>query len=78
VKRRDANGFDTLADLGFAALPTRHRRTPRAAGCISTSTRPKHREIRNTTGDRGRGIGRGLDWRGTGGHVVVPSPNGGY
>jgi Bifunctional DNA primase/polymerase, N-terminal len=35
-------------------------------------------DIRNTSGKRGRGIGPGLDWRGTGGYVIAPSSSGGY
>jgi hypothetical protein len=36
--------------------------------------RTRLREIRNTGGARGRGIGPGLDWQGAGGYVIVPSP----
>lgn len=39
---------------------------------------PEHVEIRNTEGAEGRGIGPGLDWRGEGGYVIVPSPGSGY
>ena len=39
---------------------------------------PDHVEIRNTEGAEGRGIGSGLDWRGEGGYVIVPSPGSGY
>jgi hypothetical protein len=35
-------------------------------------------EIGCTEGDKGRGIGLGLDWRGRGGYVIVPSPGSGY
>lgn len=78
VKRRDANGLDTLADLAFAALPDTPLPHTASGGLHLYFDLPKHREISNTIGDRGRGIGRGLDWRGMGGYVVVPSPNDGY
>src|ERR1700755_793 len=34
--------------------------------------------LRNTVGERGRGIGPGLDWRGLGGYVIVPAKGTGY
>src|SRR5262249_10527043 len=34
--------------------------------------------LRNTAGARGRGIGPGLDWRGDGGYVIMPSAGSGY
>jgi hypothetical protein len=76
-KRADANGFDTLAELGHAILPD----TPMvhtASGGLHAYFDPADREIRNTAGKRGRGIGPGLDVRGDGGYVVVPSPGSGY
>jgi hypothetical protein len=77
IKRPEANGYDTLDDLGFGILPN----TP----MVHTSSGGLHlylalpvEPIRNTQGSRGRGIGPGLDWRGEGGYVIVPSPGGGY
>jgi hypothetical protein len=70
-------GFETLAGLGFATLPT----TP----TVITPGGGKHLyfavpdpPIRNTTGERRRGIGPGLDWRGAGGYVILPAPGTGY
>ena len=34
--------------------------------------------IRGTVGLKGRGIGRGLDWRASGNYAIVPSPGSGY
>jgi putative DNA primase/helicase len=77
VKRADQNGFDTLADLGHAILPdTPLAHTP--SGGLHIYFRTPAEEMRNTAGDKGRGIGRGLDWRGQGGYVCVPSPGSGY
>jgi hypothetical protein len=77
VKRPEANGYDTLDDLGFGVLPD----TP----MVHTSSGGLHlyfalpaEPIRNTQGSRGRGIGPGLDWRGEGGYVIVPSRGSGY
>jgi hypothetical protein len=39
---------------------------------------PEHVDISCTGGDRGRGIGPGLDWRGNGGYVIAPAPGTGY
>jgi hypothetical protein len=77
VKRPAANGFDTLADLGFAILPE----TPiahTASGGLHLHFAVPTPTIRNTGGSRGRGIGPGLDWRGIGGYVILPSPGSGY
>ena len=64
------NGYDTFAvDFGFVAWPeTPTDRNPRSGGAHLWFADPEGR-IRNTEGKRGRGIGRGLDWRGTGGYV---------
>ena len=77
VKHADRNGFDTLAAFAFAILP----QTPMvhtASGGLHLYFDPAGREIRNTEGKRGRGIGPGLDWRGGGGYVILPSPGSGY
>jgi hypothetical protein len=77
VKRADQNGFDTLAELGHAILPdTPMVHTPSSG--LHIYFRTPARELRNTTGNKGRGIGRGLDWRGQGGYVCVPSPGSRY
>jgi putative DNA primase/helicase len=78
IKRPEANGFDTLATLGFAILPdTPMTHTP-SGGLHLYFAAPDHPPIRNTNGVKGRGIGLGLDWRGEGGYVIVPSEGSGY
>jgi putative DNA primase/helicase len=57
-------GFDTLADLGFAILPDTPTVYTASGGLHLYFESPDHPEIRNTAGNRGRGIGPGLDWRG--------------
>ena len=77
VKKPDANGYDTLDALGYGVLPN----TPLAhtsTGGLHIYFAPPATEIRNTAGQRGRGIGPGLDWRGEGGYIIVPSPGSGY
>jgi hypothetical protein len=78
VRDDRANGFDTLDALGVAILP----HTPMvhtASGGLHLHFRPPDRvDLRNTAGERGSGIGPGLDWRGDGGYVIAPSPGGGY
>jgi hypothetical protein len=78
VKRLDANGFDSLADLGHAILPQTPMVHTASGGLHVYFERPGHLEIRNTAGRHGAGIGPGLDWRGEGGYVIVPSPDSGY
>ena len=69
------NGFDTLADLGRSNLPLTPIAHTRSGGvhvyfaCIAI-------EIRNSEGEHGLGVG--LDVRGEGGFVIIPSPNSGY
>jgi Bifunctional DNA primase/polymerase, N-terminal len=77
VKNPRANGFDTLSELGFAILPD----TPMAhtsSGGLHLHFAVPTPPIGNTCGHRGRGIGDGLDWRGIGGYVILPSPGSGY
>jgi hypothetical protein len=75
--KHGVNGFDTLARLGYASLPvTRQVRTQN--GGLHLHFAMPALEIRNTNGAHGRGIGPGLDWRGEGGYVILPSPVGSY
>jgi hypothetical protein len=78
VKHANANGFDTLAELGFAILPeTPISHTP--SGGVNLLFTAGEREFRNTDGARGyRGIGPGLDWRAWGGACAMPTPGTGY
>jgi len=78
VKRPDALGYDTLDELGFGILPDTPMAHTASSGLHLYFRPPADREIRNTGGARGRGIGPGLDWRGEGGYVIVPSPGSGY
>jgi len=78
VKRPESNGFDTLADVGFAILPNTPMAHTTSGGLHVYFARPADIEIGCTQGEKGRGIGRGLDWRATGGYVIVPSPGSGY
>ncbi len=76
VKDPAAYGFDTLADLGLAILPSTPLAHTASGGlhvyfAINTAV-----EIRNSAGRKGLGLG--LDVRGDGGFVVLPSPGSGY
>jgi hypothetical protein len=73
VKDEKANGFDTLADLGHGILPD----TPMAhtaSGGLHIYFNAGDRELRNSIGK----IGPGLDIRGDGGYVILPSGGSGY
>jgi hypothetical protein len=78
VKYPDRHGFDTLDALGFAALPETPMAHTASGGLHLHFALPLDVEIGCTEGDKGRGIGLGLDWRGRGGYVIVPSPGSGY
>jgi len=78
VKHAAANGFDTLADLGYAILPDTPMVHTRSGGLHLYFDSTGSPEIHNTGGARGRGIGSGLDRRGQGGYVILPSPKSGY
>src|SRR6516165_11242583 len=70
-------GFDTLVDKGeplWWATPTVITPSGGAHAYFRVPSPP----IRNTNGQRGRGIGPNLDWRGVGGYVVAPSAHSGY
>ena len=73
VKRPEANGFDTLEDLGHALLPE----TPMvhtASGGLHVYFNAADRELKCSAGL----LGPGLDVRGDGGYVIIPSPESGY
>jgi hypothetical protein len=72
IKRPEANGFDTLEDLGIIlpATPMVHT----ASGGLHVYFDAGNRELRNSAGL----IGPGLDVRGDGGYIIVPSPGSGY
>lgn len=72
VKDDLANGFDTLEDLGIVLPATRMVHT--ASGGLHIYFDAGDRELRCST----RLIGPGLDVRGDGGYVIVPSPGSGY
>ncbi len=71
-------GFETMTALAFPTLPaTPTVRTAGGGVHIYFAPLPGI-EVGNTQGARGRGIGAGLDWRGTGGYVIFPVPGSGY
>jgi Bifunctional DNA primase/polymerase, N-terminal len=73
--KKGRNGFDTLADLGKAILPdTPMSHTP--SGGVHVFFARTDITIRNSAGQKGLGVG--LDIRGDGGALVLPSPNSGY
>jgi hypothetical protein len=78
VKDNRANGFDTLDALGFSVLPETPIVHTASGGLHLYFSVPNGIDLRNTVGERGSGIGPGLDWRGDGGYVIAPSPGSGY
>lgn len=73
VKRPEANGFDTLDDLGHGLLPE----TPMAhtaSGGLHVFFANPERELRCSAGL----LGPGLDVRAEGGYVILASPGSGY
>lgn len=77
IKDPSRYGFDTLAELGFAILPDAPM-THTASGGLHLYFQCPAEGLRNTAGSRGRGIGAGVDWRGIGGYVILPSQASGY
>ena len=76
-RKPGADGIDTLDEIGVSILPeTPIVHTPSGGLHLYFAAPPG--EVRNTAGARGRGLGRGLDFRGDGGYVIVPSPGSGY
>jgi hypothetical protein len=72
VKDDRANGFDSLDDLGHLLPSTPMAHT--ASGGLHVYLDAGSRELHNSAGR----IGPGLDVRGDGGYVIVPSPGSGY
>jgi hypothetical protein len=73
VKRPEENGWDSLEDLGHSVLAT----TPMvhtASGGLHVYFDTGGRELKCSAGL----LGPGLDIRGCGGYVIVPSPGSGY
>lgn len=70
-------GDKTIAALGFVSLPATPTTRTAGGGWHLYFAAPDP-PIHNTAGARGRGIGPGLDWRGVGGYVILPSPGSGY
>jgi putative DNA primase/helicase len=74
VKDDSANGFDSLDGLGVAIVPDTPMAHTASGGLHLYFAPPDGVDVRNTAGQRGSGIGPGLDWRGDGGYVIAPSP----
>jgi hypothetical protein len=72
VKRPEANGFDTLEDLGIILPSTPMVHT--TSGGLHVYFDAGERELRNSAGL----IGPGIDVRGDGGYVILPTPSSGY
>jgi hypothetical protein len=73
VKQPEANGFDTLDDLGHSVLPETQM-VHTATGGLHVHFAAGPRELRCSAGL----LGPGLDVRGAGGYVILPSPGSGY
>jgi hypothetical protein len=78
VKYADRYGFDTLDALGVTFLPETPMVHTASNGLHLYFALPDFIEIACTEGERGSGIGPGLDWRGASGYVIAPSPGSGY
>jgi putative DNA primase/helicase len=78
VKHERANGYDSLEGLGVSILPETPMAHTTSGGLHLYFSPPDGMKIRNTAGNRGRGVGPGLDWRGDGGYIIAPSPGSGY
>jgi Bifunctional DNA primase/polymerase, N-terminal len=73
VKRPDANGFDSLEDLG-RSIPIETPMAHTESGGLHIYFRCPQQDVRNSAGR----IGAGLDVRANGGYVILPSPGSGY
>lgn len=71
--KNGVSGWDALEELGATPLPaTPHAHTPSGGTHVYFAAPPF--EVRNSAGK----IGRGLDFRGDGGSIILPAPCGGY
>jgi hypothetical protein len=79
IDRKDGgpDGLVTLGKIDCPILPLTPTVYTASGGMHLYFVRPEG-GLRNTNGERGRGIGPGLDWRGDGGYVILPSPGSGY
>jgi hypothetical protein len=73
VKNDAANGFDSLEDLGHV-LPETPMAHTASGGLHVYFQNPTHRELRCSAGL----LGPGLDIRGAGGYIILPSEGSGY
>jgi Bifunctional DNA primase/polymerase, N-terminal len=73
VKDPTRNGFDSLAELGLVPLPDTPLVHTQSGGLHIYFAAGEH-DIRNSAGR----LGPGLDVRGAGGYVILPSPRSGY
>ena len=73
IKRGDANGYDSLDELGQAILPNTWL-AHTASGGLHVYFDPDGCDIRNSAGK----LAPGLDVRGVGGYIILPSPGSGY
>lgn len=71
------DGLATLARLDCPILPATPTVHTRSGGFHLHMQMPEKR-IGITAGDKGQGIGVGLDWRGDKGYAILPSPGSGY
>jgi putative DNA primase/helicase len=76
-KEGGPDGLATLGKIDCPILPLTPTVYTASGGMHLYFQRPED-GLRNTNGERGRGIGPGLDWRGDGGYVILPSPGSGY
>ena len=76
-KEGGPDGLATLGKIDCPILPLTPTVHTASGGMHLYFIRPEG-GLRNTNGARGRGIGPGLDWRGDGGYVILPSPGSGY
>ena len=76
-KEGEPDGLETLHKIDTPIMPLTPTVYTPTGGMHLYFARPED-GLRNTNGNRGRGIGPGLDWRGDGGYVIAPSPGSGY